>query len=244
LNAPTSGSPPRARADTRPQVNLGRIEWDLARLSTQQFEKYWKERENTPIPPELFLQQPSVWLEIGAGSGWFAVDLARRNPSAFVVAIERSRMRGKRLVRKAVRSCLPNLAAFRGNAIPALIHAVPSESVERVYLLYPCPWPKTAQRKNRWYLHPIMSHLVRILKADGLLIWASDQKFFIDEAEFVCARKYGMETLVLGELSPNPYNDLEHSPEGRSKFERSFLERGQPCYELIVRKVFPKKSTI
>src|SRR5207245_2382784 len=107
---------------------------------------------------------------------------------------------------------------------------------ERVYLLYPCPWPKTAQRKNRWYLHPIMPHLVRILKKDGMLIWASDQKFYIDEARFVCEQRYGLEILIHGAIAPNSYNDLEHFPVGRSKFEQMFLSQGLPCYEVIARK--------
>ena len=147
-----------------------------------------------------------------------------------------SRMRGKRLVKKAARSGLPNLAGFRGNAIPTLIHGIPSESVERVYLLYPCPWVRNSQRKNRWYVHPIMPHLVRILKKGGLLIWASDQKFYIDEAAFVSENIYKMKPLVCGPISLNPYNDLQDFPSGRTKFEQTFLRQGMPCYEAIVTK--------
>ena len=221
-------------------VNQGRLNWDLKSQGhasgNGQYEKYWAERNIQVLPPELFENKPRIWLEVGAGSGWFFVEMARQYPDTFLIAIERSKERGRRLVRKAGKSGLNNIAAFRGNAIPALIHCVPTASVDRVYILYPCPWQKNAQRKNRWYLHPIMPHLVRILKEGGLLIWASDQKFYIDEAHFVCREKYGLTPLAHGELAPNPYNDLDRFPGGRTKFESSFLTQGQPCYELVVRK--------
>ena len=222
-----------------PNVNFARIAWDLKSRTGarfEQYDKYWAERQLECIPRELFQQPVPIWFEIGAGSGWFFVELARLNPDRFLIAIERSKMRGKRLVRKAKRSGLQNLAGFRGNAIPALIDGVPSESVDRIYLLYPCPWPKTSQRKNRWYLHPIMPHLSRILKKGGLIIWASDQRFYIEEAHFVCTKFYGLSPLVVGQVEPNAYNDLGNFPGGRTKFERSFLSQGQPCYELIVQK--------
>jgi tRNA G46 methylase TrmB len=117
-----------------------------------------------------------------------------------------------------------------------MVRGVPDARIDRTYILYPCPWPKTAHRRNRWYLHPIMPHLVRTLKPGGRLVWASDQEFYIDEARFVCESRYGLEVLAHGAISPNPYNDLEAFPGGRTKFERTFLEGGQPCYELVVRK--------
>lgn len=158
------------------------------------------------------------------------------HPDRCLVAIERSKMRGQRLVRKVAKTQRPNLFGFRGNAIPTLIHGVPTSAIERVYLMYPCPWPKNAQRKNRWYLHPIMPHLVRVLRKDGLMIWTSDQKFFIDEARWVCETIYGLKVLAHGEIAPNPYNHLDQFPGGRTKFEQCFLRQGQPCYEVIVQK--------
>lgn len=216
-------------------VNVAKLKWDLEKPG-ERYEAFWKEQHKDLIPQELFRQNKDVWLEVGAGSGWFFVEMARLHPEKFLIAIERSRLRGQRLVRKAQKSMLPNLAPFRGNAIPTVIHGVPGESVNRLYLLYPCPWPKNAQRRNRWYLHPIMPHFLRILKPGAQIVWASDQKFYIDEAKFVCEQKYGMKVLAYGELAPNPYNDLALFPGGRTKFENMFLNANQSCYELIVEK--------
>lgn len=218
------------------EVNASRLKWDLRRRTDHKFDKYWQERHQQLIPLQIFSQEKPVWLEVGAGTGWFFIEMAKWHPNHFFVAIERSRHRGKRLVEKSQSCGLPNVLGYRSNAIPALIHGIPSESLERIYLLYPPPWPRNAQRKNRWFLHPIMPHLVRLLKKQGLLIWASDQKFYIDEARYVSESLYPLKTLVHGEIAPNPFNGLELFPNGRTKFERTFLAQGQPCYELISQK--------
>lgn len=218
----------------QPQANSARILWDLrSGLTDTRFEDYWKDRNTGYIPKDLF-SHPRVSLEIGAGTGAFFTELAARFPDRFFIPVERCRMRAKRLLRKTSRSGLPNLVGFRGNAIPPLVHGIPSQSVERIYILYPCPWLKTSQRKHRWYLHPILPHFARVLKPGGLLIWASDQEFYIDEARLVCEQKLGLKVLVHGEVSPNPYNEMEAYPQGRTKFERTFLAQGQPCYEVIL----------
>ncbi|NDG27944.1 MAG: hypothetical protein EB120_12330, partial [Proteobacteria bacterium] len=49
-------------------------------------------------------------------------------------------------------------------------------------------------------------------------------------------KQYGLEVLKAGEISAHPLNALELFPGGRTKFERTFLDQGQPCYEVIVKK--------
>ena len=68
------------------------------------------------------------------------------------------------------------------------------------------------------------------------MIWASDQEFYINEAEYVCRTQYGLTQLAWGQIEPNPYNHLDQFPQGRTKFEFTFLQSSQPCYELIVAK--------
>ena len=221
------------------EVNPTRIAWDLRRRGGERYDAYWKELqlEMQFLPPTLFTQEKPIWLEIGAGTGAFFVEMAKANPDRQLIAIERCKERGKRLLRKTEKSLLANLASFRGNAIPALINEIPAESIERIYILYPAPFARNSQRKNRWYLHPLMPHLVRILKKGGLLIWASDQEFYINEAEHVCRSRFQLETLAHGALAANPYNALDLFPEGRTKFERTFRAEGLTCHELVCKKL-------
>lgn len=217
------------------QLNVSRLDRDFSLRRPEKYEAFWKDRAKSPLAPDVFARK-SIYLEIGAGTGWLFLELARRNPEHYFIAVERDRMRGNRLVHRAEKSGLENFSAHRGNIIPWLINSIPDQSLDRIYVLYPCPWPKTSHRKNRWYLHPIMPHIVRALKKDGIIVWASDQRFYIDEAAHISATKYPLKTLAHGPLAPNPWNHLEEFPKGRTKFESHFLATGQECHELVVQK--------
>lgn len=221
---------------SEPEINSARIEWDLKNHSHREVESYWKEKNYFLIPKDVFDDKREIFLEIGAGSGTFFSQMALIYPEKLLIAVERDRMRGKTLVKKNQTLKLDNFKGVRGNAIPLLLTGIPDNRIERLYILYPCPWPKSSQRHNRWHLSAVMSHLVRILKPGGHLIWASDQKWYIDEAHYVSENAYKLKTLVHGPIAPNAYNDLEKFQGGRTKFERSFLLKEQACHELIVTK--------
>ena len=216
--------------------NYSRIDWDLDSANFERYERYWQEHPRGLIPQDIFNTSQKIWLELGAGTGDFFRRLAGDYPHIQFIAVERCRFRGQRLVRRTRRAMLPNLTGIRGNLIPALLAGIPSESLQRIYILYPCPFPKTSQRKNRWYLHPALPHMVRVLEKKGLLIWASDQAFYIDEAHYVCTNHHHLNPMSFGELTPNEWNNLSSTPLGRTKFERTFLSSSSPCYELIVQK--------
>lgn len=217
-------------------IDRDRIKRDLGRQVSPKFDDYWKLRRGAELPTHLFPAFDEIWFDLGAGSGDFFLKSAPTQPNTLFLAIERDRMRAKSLLKRTEKLGRDNFHGFRGNCVPTFVNGLPTSSLDRIYILYPCPWPKNGQRKNRWYMHPVMQHLYRALKPNGLLIWASDQKFYIDEAQFACESHYKMECLVHGEIAPNEYNGLSQFPNGRTKFERTFLEENHPCFELIVRK--------
>lgn len=198
------------------------------------YREFWSQVAHAPLPdPSGYEEQ---WLDVGAGSGGFFQSLAPRHPRTLFVAVERDKMRGKALEKRCRNQGPRNFVGIRGNIIPMAIRAFSPESLDRIYILYPCPWPKFGQRKNRWYLHPMMAPLFQALKPGGKLIWASDQHFYLQEAHYIFENHYAAHIVRWGELTPGPENGLTEFPEGRTNFERDFLEAGQPCWELIVEK--------
>ena len=55
-----------------------------------------------------------------------------------------------------------------------LLEALPEASFERIYLLYPDPWPKARHNKRRFVSPENLAHFHRVLKPDGLFLFASD----------------------------------------------------------------------
>ncbi len=212
------------------------LDWQLARVAQEKFDAYWATQKPTFLPPDIYGRFKEAWLDLGAGTGGFFLELSARHPDILFVPVERCKTRGKTLARRTKKFKRDNFLGIRGNVVAHIASAIPAASLDRIYILYPCPWVKNSQRKNRWFLHPIMPHIVRALKPGGLLVWASDQRFYIEEARYVCGKKYPLEEISFGPLAPNEINLLADFPQGRTKFEADFLGQQQPCFELIVRK--------
>lgn len=67
----------------------------------------------------------------------------------------------------------PNLRLWDNDARP-LLRALPDASLDRVFLLFPDPWPKARHTKRR-FVHPaLLPELARVLKPGGLWRIASD----------------------------------------------------------------------
>ena len=115
----------------------------------------------------------AVWLEVGAGSGEHALAQAAAHPEAGLIACEvyangLCALLG-RLVPEGGEDDAPlpaNLRLWPDDA-RALLRALPDASLERVFLLFPDPWPKARHAKRR-FVHPaLLPLLARVLRPGG-----------------------------------------------------------------------------
>lgn len=60
-----------------------------------------------------------------------------------------------------------------------LLEALPDRCFERVYLLYPDPWPKARQNKRRFVNAENLKNIYRVLKPDGQFWFASDIEDYV-----------------------------------------------------------------
>ena len=72
-----------------------------------------------------------------------------------------------------------NIAVYQDDA-RNLLDALPDESLEAVYLLYPDPWPKTRHHKRRFVNVDNLAAIHRVLRTDGMFFLASDIADYID----------------------------------------------------------------
>jgi tRNA (guanine-N7-)-methyltransferase len=118
------------------------------------------------------------WLEIGFGGGEHLAHQAALNPDVTILGAE-PYLNGvaKILAEIEVRS-LQNVRVHYGDA-RALLEALPDQCFERVYLLYPDPWPKERQKKRRFVSAENLTQIHRVLKPSGQFWFASDIEDYV-----------------------------------------------------------------
>ncbi len=113
------------------------------------------------------------WLEIGFGGGEHLAHQARLNPDVSLMGAEAFLNGVAKLLAHINEHDLANVRVLHGDA-RLLLEALPDASFERIYLLYPDPWPKTPQKKRRFVNDTNLGHFYRVLKPGGLFLFASD----------------------------------------------------------------------
>jgi tRNA (guanine-N7-)-methyltransferase len=121
----------------------------------------------------------ALWLEIGFGGGEHAYALAAANPAIGLIAAEVF-VNGicsllSRLAPETEPNPTPplNLRILPADARP-LIRALPDGVLEKLFLMFPDPWPKARHAKRR-FIHPeTIPDLARVLTQGGEFRIASD----------------------------------------------------------------------
>ena len=121
-----------------------------------------------------------LWLEIGFGGGEHALAQAAANPQAGLIACE--------VFENGICSLLSALVPAGGEAtapLPpnlrlwpedgrVLLRALPEASLDRLFLMFPDPWPKMRHAKRR-FVHPaLLPEVARVLKPGAEWRVASD----------------------------------------------------------------------
>lgn len=121
-----------------------------------------------------------VWLEVGFGGGEHALAQVRANPDTTLIACEVFENGICSLLSnlvpegdEATAPVPPNLRLWTDDA-RILLRDLPDASLDRLFLLFPDPWPKTRHAKRR-FVHPDMLPLLaRVLKPGAEWRVASD----------------------------------------------------------------------
>ncbi len=121
-----------------------------------------------------------LWLEVGFGGGEHALAQVRANPGIGLIACEVFEQGLcsllSRLVPEGGEADAPlpeNLRVCDGDA-RALLRVLPAGCLERVFLLFPDPWPKSRHAKRR-FVHPaLLPVLARAMAPGGVWRIATD----------------------------------------------------------------------
>lgn len=161
-------------------------------------------------------------LEVGAGAGDFALQYVANHPERFLIAIERTTNKFKSFQNKSSKP--ENLLSLHADARSVVVHCIPPKSIERIFLLYPNPYPKKKQANQRWHNMPFFDFLLTRLKSKGELIFATNiEDYFL---EYVNALKQKTNLKLLEK------NLIPISAKPRTAFEKKYLLRGEKCWNV------------
>jgi tRNA (guanine-N7-)-methyltransferase len=138
-----------------------------------------------PIDPHAIKPDASeVWLEIGFGGGEHLAAQAALRPGILSFGAEPFLNGAASALRHIDEAALSNVRLHVGDA-RELIDQLPDASLDRVFILFPDPWPKLRHHKRRLVQPDFVSDIVRVLKPGGRLRFATD---WADYADWALAR--------------------------------------------------------
>ncbi len=123
--------------------------------------------------------QDRRWLEIGFGGGEHLAHQAALNPTVTILGAEPYLNGVAKLLAEIEMRALENVRVHYGDA-RVLLEALPDQCFERVYLLYPDPWPKARQNKRRFVSPENLVQIHRVLKPAGDFWFASDIDNYVE----------------------------------------------------------------
>jgi tRNA (guanine-N7-)-methyltransferase len=120
-----------------------------------------------------------AWLEIGFGGGEHLAHQAELHPDINFIGAEPFVNGVAKLLALIEEKRIGNIRIHDGDA-RELLDRLPDLSLERIYLLYPDPWPKARHNKRRFVSTETVSQIHRLLKPQGLFLFASDITGYVD----------------------------------------------------------------
>lgn len=133
------------------------------------------------FPLDLFEGARETWLEIGFGGGEHLTGQAARHADIGFLGCEPFVDGMAKALGQIEDEDLTNVRLFMDDARKAMI-GFADQSVDRCFILFPDPWPKTRQQKRRLIQPDFLNELHRVLKAGAPVRFATDVKSYADEA--------------------------------------------------------------
>lgn len=118
---------------------------------------------------------------MGCGKGKFSLELAQRYPERQILASDVMMGRLLKIEKRQQRLGIPNLQLLRATHLALASFQLPPQSIDRIHLLCPDPWPKDRHNIRRTICMDFLMRLQRILKPGGILHMSTDYKpYFLD----------------------------------------------------------------
>jgi tRNA (guanine-N7-)-methyltransferase len=168
-----------------------------------------------------------TWLEIGFGGGEHLIWQAAHNPDIGVIGCEPFEDGVVKVLATLEAEARPNLLLWPDDARP-LLRQLPRESLGRVFILFPDPWPKKRHHKRRLITTQSLEHLAGAMRAGAELRIATDIGAYAN-AILLAVSGHGGFRWVATSPADWRYRRSDWPP---TRYESKALAAGRRCYYL------------
>lgn len=181
---------------------------------------------------EVFGRSAERVVEIGFGDGEALVKDAASHPEWDFLGMEVHEPGIGRCLIAAREAGIENLRVISHDAVEVLQQQIPDESLVRINLWFPDPWPKKRHHKRRLVQPAFLDLAARKLESNGSLNIATDWENYAEHIDAVIAAS---SAFSLAER--RVHEDLSSSTDRpATKFERRGLRLGHSIFDWQLRK--------
>ena len=126
-----------------------------------------------PLPALFPVPIQQVWLEIGFGGAEHLVHQAAAHPDVGFIGCEPFEDGVIKALTAIEERRLQNIRLHPDDVRP-LLRALPVDALDKVFILFPDPWPKTRHAKRRLVSRPLLDTLARVMRPGAELRIATD----------------------------------------------------------------------
>jgi tRNA (guanine-N7-)-methyltransferase len=177
-------------------------------------------------------------LEIGFGSGFSLLEMAKQHPTYQFLGVEMYLPGIATLLQHMQSQDVHNIKIFYADAVEVLQTGIPVNGLAGIQLFFPDPWPKRRHHKRRIIQPAFVELLAARLKMGGLLHLATDWQDYAEHMLRVISACPAFEN-VAG--SGQYAHRSAHRPIV-TKFESRGQHSGRPIFELQFTKKSPGHS--
>ena len=185
----------------------------------------WQHVERPVDWAQRFGRQAPLVVEIGFGNGEFLVREAQARPECNFIGIEQEWVSVQRGLRRIAQARVSNVCVLLVDARIALERLFTPQTVQCVYALFPCPWPKERHSKHRLFAQTFLTLLNSRLVPAGEVQMVTDHEPYL---HWVLSQV--PDTGFVAQWTPI-------APRFSTKYERKWCATGQQeFYDLRLRK--------
>lgn len=176
---------------------------------------------------EVFGNENPVYLELGCGLGSFAIEHAKRYPDINILAVEKISNVLVTAMERAMGENLDNLR-FLNMPVECLEAYIADESVERIYLNFSTPLPKSSYARQRLTNPRFLNIYKKLLVGGGEVHQKTDSMPFFEYS----IEQFSSCGFILKNISLDLHSSKYAADNIVTEYEKNFSSKGFPIYKL------------